>query len=73
MRILPIISNTARKQDSESYDQNHALIDLRDVSKSYKTAVGAYRALKSIDLQINAGEFVSVIAKSGSGKPPRLI
>ena len=45
-----------------------SIIDLRSVNKSYKTAVGDYPALKDIDLQINAGEFVSIIGKSGSGK-----
>lgn len=45
-----------------------SIIDLQNVNKSYKTAVGDYPALKNIDLQINAGEFVSVIGKSGSGK-----
>jgi putative ABC transport system ATP-binding protein len=47
---------------------NGAIIDLRDVNKYYKTPVGDFQALKSIDLQINAGEFVSIIGKSGSGK-----
>jgi ABC-type lipoprotein export system ATPase subunit len=47
---------------------NHPMIDLRDVHKYYKTAVGDYHALDSIDLQILAGEFVSIIGKSGSGK-----
>ena len=44
------------------------MIDLRDVHKYYKTAIGDYHALNSIDLQIHPGEFVSIIGKSGSGK-----
>ena len=47
--------------------QQH-IIELRDVQKSYTSAAGEFRALRGINLQINAGEFVSVIGKSGSGK-----
>src|SRR5215216_4295344 len=44
------------------------IIDMQDVHKYYKTAIGDYHALKNIDLCICAGEFVSIIGKSGSGK-----
>jgi ABC-type lipoprotein export system ATPase subunit len=56
------------KPKNENGNGNGSIIDLRDVHKYYKTAVGDFHALNSIDLQINAGEFVSIIGKSGSGK-----
>jgi putative ABC transport system ATP-binding protein len=44
------------------------LIDLRTVTKAYHTPVGDFIALKDVDLQVDEGEFVSVVGKSGSGK-----
>ena len=44
------------------------IIELKEVQKSYVSAAGEFQALRGIDLQINAGEFVSIIGKSGSGK-----
>ena len=48
--------------------EEHPLIELRGVNKSYQTAAGDYPVLKGIDLNFQAGEFISIIGKSGSGK-----
>jgi ABC-type lipoprotein export system ATPase subunit len=44
------------------------MIQLKDVNKSFWTADSEFRALKSVDLEIEPGDFTSVIGKSGSGK-----
>jgi ABC-type lipoprotein export system ATPase subunit len=64
MFTIPFFSNN----NETKRDGNSPIIDLHDVHKYYKTAVGDFHALNSVDLQINAGEFVSIIGKSGSGK-----
>ncbi len=68
MGTLPFVKSAVPELGRVSEPADHPLIELRDVSKSYRTAVGDYPALKDVSLQINAGEFVSVIGKSGSGK-----
>jgi putative ABC transport system ATP-binding protein len=45
-----------------------SLITLRKVGKSYAAPAGLYPALRDIDLEIGAGEFVALVGKSGSGK-----
>ena len=44
------------------------LIQLRGVTKRYGSGVAELMALKGIDLDIHAGEFVSIMGPSGSGK-----
>jgi len=44
------------------------LIDLRDVVKTYETGAGDVTVLKDITLQVQEGEFVSIVGPSGSGK-----
>ena len=53
------------KQGQES---NGHLVDLRQVVKTYQSTSGTFTALKSVDLQVESGAFVSIIGKSGSGK-----
>jgi putative ABC transport system ATP-binding protein len=43
-------------------------IRLKGVKKTYIGAAGDFPALKGVDLEINEGEFVSVMGKSGAGK-----
>jgi putative ABC transport system ATP-binding protein len=45
-----------------------ALVELRNVSKIYRVGDEEIRALDDISLDIEAGEFISIIGPSGSGK-----
>src|SRR5690606_8640738 len=44
------------------------IIQLKDVRKIYGSGNTEVRALDGVDLEISAGEFVSVMGPSGSGK-----
>ena len=44
------------------------MISLHQVNKKYETPAGAFAALRDVDVEIGAGEFVGVVGKSGSGK-----
>jgi len=48
--------------------QGNTLIDVRSVKKTYHVGSVDVRALRGIDLRIDAGEICSVIGRSGSGK-----
>jgi putative ABC transport system ATP-binding protein len=47
---------------------NGALIDLRDVVKTYKTGAGSLTVLKEVTLKVYPSEFISIVGPSGSGK-----
>lgn len=52
----------------QSTTSTQPIIELRDVVKIYSTAAGEFTALKGVNLQVQAGEFVGIIGKSGAGK-----
>jgi len=45
-----------------------SLIELKAVSKDYRTGDETLHALADVDLSINPGEFIAIIGPSGSGK-----
>jgi putative ABC transport system ATP-binding protein len=58
------LANTA----SVGQNIGKVLIELNQVHKDYKTPAGIFQALKGITTQVNTGEFVCIIGKSGAGK-----
>jgi putative ABC transport system ATP-binding protein len=44
------------------------MLHMKDVSKVYRTEMVETHALRNLDLEVNAGEFVAVTGPSGSGK-----
>ncbi|MDO7843362.1 ABC transporter ATP-binding protein [Sphingomonas immobilis] len=47
---------------------NGTIIRLRGVTKTYGEGATAFQALKGVDLDIDAGDFVAVMGPSGGGK-----
>ncbi len=44
------------------------VILLRDLRKTYATDAGEVQAIKGVDLEVRAGDFVAIMGSSGSGK-----
>ncbi len=57
------------KGDQKPYAYgDRPFIDVWQLKRAYSTPAGDFLALKGVDLQVERGEFVAVIGKSGSGK-----
>jgi ABC-type lipoprotein export system ATPase subunit len=64
-RVLPCDEPPAGQR---SPHQEYPAIVLRDVHKVYVNAAGEFVALKSVNMQLNYGQFISIVGKSGCGK-----
>ena len=49
-------------------ERDNTIIEVRGVTKVFKTGRGSVRAIDGVDLDIFEGEYVSVMGPSGSGK-----
>lgn len=45
-----------------------SIIELKSIQKNYEVGTEKVRALRSVDLTVNAGDFVAIMGASGSGK-----
>ncbi len=63
----PTVLNKSEKCARETSSDSPAIV-LRGVDKVYENAAGKFVALKSVNLQLDYGQFISIVGKSGCGK-----
>jgi ABC-type lipoprotein export system ATPase subunit len=56
------------KKDEKNTKRPDAIIELRNVRRTYKMGDSEVHALKDVSLVVKRGEFLSIVGKSGSGK-----
>ena len=64
----PAATNHAPAAAGQAPGMAEPIISLRNVTKVYGTGPTAFQALKGVNLDISAGDFVAVMGPSGSGK-----
>ena len=61
-------SSVAYSSTSSSPRPDYPAVILHGVDKIFKSPAGEFQALKSINMQLTYGQFISIVGKSGSGK-----
>jgi putative ABC transport system ATP-binding protein len=59
---------TTDQQSFSSTPSPQGFVNLKNLEKTYRSAAGAFTALKDVNLSVESGEMVAVVGKSGSGK-----
>lgn len=65
---LLLSTYSGRSDKHNTHDTSKPAIELRNVVKTYVNAAGEFPALRGVDMEMQYGEFVSLVGKSGSGK-----
>lgn len=67
-RWLRQYRSTNRTSSGFHRNGNKHPIELRHVVKTYESVAGKFTAFRDVNMQVDTGEFVAVVGKSGSGK-----
>jgi putative ABC transport system ATP-binding protein len=68
VEIISPVNPIRNMKDKVAPKTARPAISLSGVNKTYENAAGKFTALKSIDLQLDYGRFISIVGKSGCGK-----
>ena len=63
----------AKIQPAEHCVMSNLVLDAQNIEKSFTDGKSTVDVIKGISLQVKAGEFVSIVGSSGSGKVPYCI
>ncbi|MEN9250954.1 MAG: nitrate ABC transporter ATP-binding protein [Thermostichales cyanobacterium BF4_bins_65] len=63
-----MLASTLGKTVAVTESRPGSYLEIRNLSKSYPTPKGVYPVLENVNLQVEAGEFVTVVGHSGCGK-----